>query len=280
MLRTGATGRTPIGGTFNNGVSSVGSPIISGLTFTAAQIKPGYWATLSKGFASTTQRYEILATNPGAGTITVEENAASNQTGIDVVTQAEMYTDGDPGGTPYARTVLEAKDRNRIQEEIIQVIIDAGLTLNTSNHRQLSQALIKITGGTIISPNALLVDLIQRSGGVTKHIKFGSSHAWLDTVISGLTSGSLECDYSTANVFILNYDTANEDIVLTAGGMVPFANSSFPILIVNESATKTHQLAADAVVKIPTTINLAPLNSCMLFRSSTGKIYEISRTIF
>lgn len=278
MLRTQATGKTPIGTVFNNGVSTNGSPVITGLTFTAAQIKPGYWCTISKGFPSTTQRYEIIATNPGAGSITIERNANSSQTGIDVTTQAEMYTDGDGGA--YARTVLEAKDRNRLQEELVNVIVSAGLTLDSSDHAQLWQSIISRLGGTIVSPNALLVDLIQRSGGSTSHIKLGSSHAWLDTIITGLTGGKLQCDWSTANSFILKYETANVVIELTGGGITPFANSSFPIIIVNASTTKTHQLQADSVVKIPSTINLAPNNTCWLFRSDDGLIYELSRTIF
>jgi len=109
------------------------------LTFLASQIKPGYWVTLSKGFPETTKPYEVTATDPVAGWIEVERNATSSETGIDVTTKPNYYTDGNGGA--YARTVLNAVDRNAIQEELCNVIIDNGGSLDANDRSQISNAI-------------------------------------------------------------------------------------------------------------------------------------------
>jgi len=175
MKRTNSTGATPSGASFPNGSSSIGTNRISGLTFTANDIKPGYFVTVDKGFPSTDLRYEVTATNPSSGWIDIEVNSTSSETGITVETQSNMYTDGNGGA--YARTVLNASDRNQLQEEIANVILDNGGSLDSSNRRQLSSAVIKsavnqtMNGNlTIAASKILKVDSVQEttpSNGIT-----------------------------------------------------------------------------------------------------------------
>lgn len=61
------------------------------------------------------------------------------------------YTEGNPSlGIPA--TVVGAEELNNIQEEIVNVVLDAGLTLDAGTENQLLQAInIKLSGGGIVS---------------------------------------------------------------------------------------------------------------------------------
>jgi len=61
---------------------------------------------------------------------------------------AGLYVDDDPG-VPIVGTLLEAADRNALQTEILNVIINSGLTPSAANLAQLWGALIKGAGSLI-----------------------------------------------------------------------------------------------------------------------------------
>ena len=142
MKRTASTGMTPTTAAFPNGSTTNGSARITGLTFLASEVKKGYMITVSAGFPSATQPYEVVDANPSAGWIDVELNATATVAGtVTVTTKQNYYTDGNAGA--YARTVLNAVDRNHIQEEIANVILDNGGSLDSNVRTQLSNAVLK-----------------------------------------------------------------------------------------------------------------------------------------
>jgi hypothetical protein len=55
-----------------------------------------------------------------------------------------MYTDGVSGSV--ARTVLNSEQMNQLQEEIANVILDAGFALDKTRLKQLSEAVLKVDG--------------------------------------------------------------------------------------------------------------------------------------
>lgn len=249
MLRTLSTDRTPAGNTFANAVTTSGSPTISGLTFNDTspnEIRPGYWVTIDNGFPSTTRRFEVISTNSGAGTIQVERGATSSETGVNVITKPDMYTDGDGGN--YGRTVINARERNIHQEELVNLIEDAGLTLDDDDHGQISAAVVKTNGdqmtGTLemLSENVIKTDIIERqNAGFPKHLMINSIFGIRAQKITALTAGKLQCDVSQGNMFELNFATPSPIEIVFGGLGIINANTSFLLYIVNISAA-THTL--------------------------------------
>ncbi len=129
------------------GISTQYSSTITGLNsvWLAANIKVGYWMSFDKGFTDISQPYEVIATT--ATTITITENALSDETDIVVTPFSNMYTDGDGG--LYARTVINADEKNSIQEEIANTVEEAGLTLSDNDNMQLSKSVVFKTGDTM-----------------------------------------------------------------------------------------------------------------------------------
>ena len=141
MHRTNSTGSTP-GGWADTGNTSIGSPVITGLGSTGA-VNPGDYVLVSAGFPDFGR---IRVVSKTVNTITLAINSTSNQTGVTVTSQANMYTDGLAG--VVARTILGAKHMNTIQEELANLVIAAGGSVaGEIQNNALTDLVVRINGG-------------------------------------------------------------------------------------------------------------------------------------
>jgi len=142
MFRVNNASATP-GGYSDSGDTSIGSPTITNLSSTAG-VNVGDYITVAAGFPDV-GRMRVIA--KGANTLTVNLNATSNETGKAVASVANMYTDGVLGAV--ARTILNSKHLNAIQEELCNLCVAAGLSLDEANLKQVIASVVLKNGDTM-----------------------------------------------------------------------------------------------------------------------------------
>lgn len=157
MHRVTSTGATPGGFVDTNGITAIGNPTITGLASTGA-INPGDYVLMDKGFPDI-GRIRVVSKTPT--TITLATNATSDETGVTVTSQANMYTDGVAG--VVSRTIAGAKHLDSIQEELCNLVLAAGGSLSEVLNNSLKDLLVRINGG-----QAMTGDLEFPSYQVTK----------------------------------------------------------------------------------------------------------------
>jgi len=102
-------------------------------------------------------------------------------------TPANEFTDGDPqSGVPA--TTLEAKFMNTVQRELVNVVEEAGLTLDEENDGQLREAISEMIGSPVVVPPVPTIDITRYGPGVASSIITGSR----DFVINLLEIGPVQ----------------------------------------------------------------------------------------
>ncbi len=168
MDRVSNGSQTPGGAIDIVGITSIGSPIITNLTlgFTSV-IEVGHYVTIGAGFSGLSlapSGLQIIAKT--VNSITVTENATSNETNVALAQFGNMFTDGGGGADP--RTVLNADERNAVQEELISVIqAGASSTLKKNVYTQLLQSIKDIIGSEILA-NGINADpnIVSNTGNI------------------------------------------------------------------------------------------------------------------
>jgi len=102
-------------------------------------------------------------------------------------TPANEFTDGDPqSGVPA--TTLEAKFMNTVQRELVNVVEEAGLTLDEENDGQLHEAISEMIGPPVVVPPVPTIDITRYGPGVSSSIITGSR----DFIINLLEIGPVQ----------------------------------------------------------------------------------------
>jgi hypothetical protein len=139
MIRVNNSTATAGGWSDSGGISSIGSPNVTGLNVSNLNLlHVGDYVTANKGFPSTSTRYRVIA--KGVSSITLNINATSNETGISLQSYAGMYTDGILGEVP--RTTIDSEYFNMLQEEIANTIIKLGGSLAAGNTAQIGELIV------------------------------------------------------------------------------------------------------------------------------------------
>ena len=183
------------------GNTSIGSAVISSIADTTG-IRIGNYVSVSSGFADI-GRLRVIA--KGASSITVDRNATAAATGATITALAGMYTDGVSG--EEARTTLNSKHLNEIQEEIANVIESADIALAAGNTKQLSSAVVltkktsqTIDGAITVTGQTQLTNDDWRSKRFNDGV-FGTKSSSIDITSSGaitdLTDNKLSVNLGT-----------------------------------------------------------------------------------
>ena len=196
------------------GNTSIESAVISSIADTTG-IRIGNYVSVSSGFADI-GRLRVIA--KGASSITVDRNAIAAVTGATITALAGMYTDGVSG--EEARTTLNSKHLNEIQEEIANVIESADIALAAGNTKQLSSAVVltKKTSQTIDGSVDITGELILSGNtGKSKRISegvFGGKFSYAGTVLSPVDYVSyLKFDSASFRSVSTNLEIPTDDYV-------------------------------------------------------------------
>ncbi len=159
MQRVNNSTATP-GGFSSTGDTTVSSAVITNVPDTTG-LYVGDYISFDAGFDEALgSRLRVVSLT--LTTITVDRVANASEVGIAIASLSKMYTDGVVD--TVARTILNSKYMNLLQEEIASAIEDDGGTLDEADIRQLSKVLqskLALAGGTmtgnIVQGNTSLV---------------------------------------------------------------------------------------------------------------------------
>ena len=132
------------GGFSQSGDTNIGSGLIDNIASTVG-ISAGDYVTISDGFSPAGIR--ILVTGVGTSDISVNRNAVASVVGVTVTSQPNMFTEGDPE-RGIAATIVRSRLVNSIQDELVNLVQGAGISLDLSDNSQVFQAINSLaTGG-------------------------------------------------------------------------------------------------------------------------------------
>jgi len=136
------------------GDTSIGSPIITNLSVLTTNLNVGDYVITTAGFpGDANTRHLVVAV--GAFDCTVDIDADSNETGASVANTANMFRNALVSPAISA-TVVDADERNVVQEEIVSVVLASGQGLNVADNEQLKKAVVLKIGDTMSGPLRIL----------------------------------------------------------------------------------------------------------------------------